>query len=311
MKNIVYLIAGLLCLNSQAALTTDQVVQEFHEPGHIPQGLKPRSYHKLHEVIPPQTQKKIKQKKVQDTKEKKETKKVSFFNFLPSAEAAGKSNSSSRVVPAVQPATPVSHVDLREFDSPIRNQWDGTCTAHGLIATLENHLNRVNHQGLSTRYFWSQYQKYSAQAAIQAATANRQIAENLWPQNKLKPTVLDPSVYGQYQMTGSAYLGDNIPNVIQALNTKTPVYVAMSVPSDMASCRATIRPTTGITSGGHALAVVGYVLNSSISGGGYLILKNSWGTECGDAGYQYFPMSLCDKRGMYCMFWSIQGAKKI
>ena len=54
--------------------------------------------------------------------------------------------------------------------------------------------------------------------------------------------------------------------------------------------------------GGHNIHVVGYVSNADLaanlltatappgSGGGYFILKNSWGPCAGDAGYYYMPV---------------------
>jgi C1A family cysteine protease len=41
--------------------------------------------------------------------------------------------------------------------------------------------------------------------------------------------------------------------------------------------------------GGHAVFVVGYKDDPSWKGGGYLIIKNSWGTYWGDVGYFYMP----------------------
>ncbi len=52
--------------------------------------------------------------------------------------------------------------------------------------------------------------------------------------------------------------------------------------------------------GGHAVHVTGYLSNERLAtrlpkappgaGGGYFIVKNSWGTCFGDAGYVYLPV---------------------
>jgi C1A family cysteine protease len=54
--------------------------------------------------------------------------------------------------------------------------------------------------------------------------------------------------------------------------------------------------------GSHVVHIVGYVSNEDIaanpntasatpgSGGGYFIIKNSWGAAYGDAGYSYMPV---------------------
>lgn len=41
--------------------------------------------------------------------------------------------------------------------------------------------------------------------------------------------------------------------------------------------------------GGHAVFAVGYKTDAKWAGGGYLIVKNSWGTSWGDHGYFYMP----------------------
>lgn len=284
MKTIGVLLAGVLLstIQVQAHMSKDQVKKQFHEPGHIPQGLKWKMYHPLNEVIP-----KAAQAKIHANKLKKKKIKFKANNDRP------------------------QEMDLRKYDSPIRIQWDGTCTAHGLIAAVENLNNREKiNPMLSARYFWNQYQKYDCYTAIDAVRKNKQILDKYWPENSKRPVASNLSTLGTVQVAETTYLDDEMDDVIDALAEQKPVYVGMSVPSDMASCRSTIRPTTDVTDGGHALAVVGYTLDSDPSlGGGYLILKNSWGTDCADNGYQYLPMSLCKREDMYCVFWSIDALK--
>lgn len=48
--------------------------------------------------------------------------------------------------------------------------------------------------------------------------------------------------------------------------------------------------------GGHAVFVCGYYDDASWPGGGYLIVKNSWGTGWGDQGYFYMPYEFAKSR---------------
>ncbi len=61
--------------------------------------------------------------------------------------------------------------------------------------------------------------------------------------------------------------------------------------------------------GGHVVHIVGYIDNSQLAanpgtliapagaGGGYFIIKNSWGTCTGDLGYRYMPVDFLTSRG--------------
>lgn len=274
----------------------DQVLKEFKEPGHIPQGLNPSSYHKLEEVIP--------QDMVNQIKIKRKSKKRKRLEMAPLEQPTSPQMQST---PGVSSPVPTDRIDLRKYDSSIRNQWDGTCTAHGLIAGLENLYNRAKPTHLSTRYFWSLYQKYSAEKAIETASHFYQLDESYWPQDKRKPLIKEPSDKAQYQLGDFEYLEADVFKAVDAISKGYPVYVAMSVPQDLAACRATVRYNTGVTHGGHAMVMVGYQLSETIPGGGYFILKNSWGSDCGDSGYQYIPFALCEKENMYCLFWALKG----
>lgn len=54
--------------------------------------------------------------------------------------------------------------------------------------------------------------------------------------------------------------------------------------------------------GGHAVFVVGYKPDANAAGGGYLIIKNSWGVNWGDHGYFYMPYELLSN-GMVSDLW--------
>ncbi len=55
--------------------------------------------------------------------------------------------------------------------------------------------------------------------------------------------------------------------------------------------------------GGHAVFAVGYKDDPSVSGGGFLIVKNSWGDGWGDKGYFYMPYEIV-LNGMASEFWT-------
>ncbi len=264
-----------------ARMSPPEVVKQFKEPGHIPQKLKPKMYHPIEEVIPYDQWEQKHQKKKKKKKQE-------------------------------QRARP-PQVILWDHDTPVASQWDGTCTTFGLSAAMENLLGQTGVSAkLSTRYMWNQYKEYSVYSAIDAVTKNSQLEAKHWPQSASKPPVALKTLKAKadVQLVKATFLDDDTDSVLDALAEKKPVYVGMAVPSDMAACRSTIRSTSSITDGGHAMAVVGYVMNPAVSGGAYLILKNSWGEDCGDEGYQYFPVGLCEKEDMYCVFWSIDSVKK-
>lgn len=215
-------------------------------------------------------------------------------------------------LPSLVPITPTipTGVDLRSYDSYIRYQFGQSCTAHAVGAGMENILNKTGRgMLLSIRYLWSEYQTLNSLAALKAASSHLQVSESLWPETAPSPvmTLNTLASQGKHKLSNFTYLEDNQGLVQAQLDQGFPVYIAVTVPSDLATCLSSIRPDTTLTTGGHAMLVVGYKEDSEVSGGGYWILKNSWGTACGDQGYHYWPWSLCDRSDLYCEFYSFSG----
>lgn len=65
-----------------------------------------------------------------------------------------------------------------------------------------------------------------------------------------------------------------------------PLVTTFDVYNDFFSYRGGIYEyATGSLAGGHAVLLVGYVDDANVNGGGYFVVKNSWGTGWGEAGY--------------------------
>jgi len=198
-------------------------------------------------------------------------------------------------------------IDLRNRDTSIKSQWNGTCTAFGGIAGLENLINQPSVIDLSERDSWSKYKQYSSRVFVEAMSkeGNEVCREQDWGQNETYPKDTCAS-NRKWRLGDSIYLSDNIEAALDALDRGSVVYIGLATPKDMLYCRSVIRTTTGFSSGGHAVSIVGYKVDDSIKGGGYFIVKNSWGADCGDYGYQYLPFHICKRSEGYCIMWEFQ-----
>jgi hypothetical protein len=323
---VLALLPLLLSLSANATppkkhMTPEEVRKEFSEPGHIPQSptLHP-FYQPLNDIIPKTKQQRIDARKRGRLMRKESLKgkpHTSLWDHLfPSAYAFGRHpDPAPTVAPSAIPAPLVSSspsplptvgsgaVDFRSCDTPIKTQLTPRCTAFAATAAMENSV--CNQVSLAPDHLWRFYEIYSIDSAI-PATLNLITTAAEWPPNG--NPVTGYQAFAKTHTVTYTELDDQDAAVV-ALQAGHRVVWGGTVPQDMASGRATIRYTTGATSGGHSIEVVGYQPDSTIQGGGYFILKNSWGTDNGDNGYQYYPLGLCDKAGFYCAFYSLNSVK--
>ncbi len=200
-------------------------------------------------------------------------------------------------------------VDLRHRDSEVVSQIGPRCSAYGLVASMENLLGHPNYATISRNHLWSLYGIYSSEAAVDAAKRSSLTEEEMWPHDQKKPTT-GWQERAHTKLTHISYIDNNIEKAVRALDAGRPVYLGASVTKSWGNCDVVMDPNSSNTGGGHAVTISGYKLDKNIPGGGYFIIKNSWGADCGDQGYQYFPFNYCMRgNGSYCIMWDVQGVQ--
>jgi C1A family cysteine protease len=92
-----------------------------------------------------------------------------------------------------------------------------------------------------------------------------------------------------YKIASWAYATTTSPSVgaiKEALITYGPLVTTMDVYYDFYSYSGGVYEyAAGAYQGGHAILIVGYTDDTTVSGGGYFVVKNSWGTGWGESGY--------------------------
>ncbi len=92
-----------------------------------------------------------------------------------------------------------------------------------------------------------------------------------------------------YRIAAWSYINTtsvSISAIKNALYTYGPLVTTMDVYSDFYYYAGGVYEySSGTYQGGHAILIVGYVDDNSVAGGGYFIVKNSWGSGWGSGGY--------------------------
>jgi C1A family cysteine protease len=213
--------------------------------------------------------------------------------------------------------------DPRKTAWGVANQLqEGACTAFSSLSAWRQLLIQEGlpdfEPSYQSQYYWSRLlentTKTDSGASIRDAVkviATRGVAPNsMWqylPSNIFKGP---PKAVGDAAKKNIALLYQSVPltqdAICQAVYKNGNVIIGISVYSSFESAsvaKTGIVPLPAKTEqllGGHAVHLVGYNLAK-----GWAIVKNSWGTSWGDAGYCYIPFSYLTNTSLASDFWTI------
>jgi C1A family cysteine protease len=222
-------------------------------------------------------------------------------------------------------------VDLRQYCSPIEDQGNiGSCTGNAIAGQIEL-IDRKGGKQLDVSRLFIYYEervlegtvRYDAGAYIRdgiKVTYNKGAPlESLWPYatNKFatKPPTAAYTDALKRKVTGYA----NFAAVKNAIAAGNPVTIGFDVYASFEDVWGDIphgQPGSGMMPmpnkateqllGGHAVCIVGY--DDTLNGGRFIV-RNSWGTSWGDAGYFYMPYGVIQDTTMSSDFWLISAVR--
>jgi hypothetical protein len=200
----------------------------------------------------------------------------------------------------LSPGTTPVRVDNRPFATDVRSQGERpTCSAFAVVAGLEQLVRMTTGLvvDLSEEQLWSRYGK-SRWDAFRFARTDFLGPEALWPYGGDASEDLAGS--GVARLTRAERVLDAAQLRAALAQRHAPVVLDLTAHEGFVATGddGLVWPEGGAAVGAHAALVVGYGDYPDVPGGGFLVLKNSWGPDWGDGGYGYLPFAYCAQR--YC-----------
>jgi C1A family cysteine protease len=214
-------------------------------------------------------------------------------------------------------------VDLRTTGHlpPVYDQGQlGSCTGNGIAGAIEYGLKAESkHDFVPSRLFIYYNERVIENTVSQDAGAEirdgiKVVAsqgvcdENLWPYDTNAFTNKPSDAAYTAAKTGIIKQYSRVPvalhNIQNVLTHKVPVVFGCSLyesfESDAVAANGIV-PMPGADEnqiGGHCMLIVGYTKD-------HFIVRNSWGTSWGDAGYCYMPFDYLTNSSLADDFWAI------
>lgn len=229
-----------------------------------------------------------------------------------------------------KPAPSGQRVDMLDCFGPVRNQGKrGTCVAHATAAVVDCLFHRLG-QGLGDFspqfvFYWAKQNDGHgnedgtwARVAFPTLEVNGVCWERSWPyESSVDPASVHhgppPNAAKQealgYISSGTVQLDPRDSKAIRdVLDEEKPVAISVPVyqnwwgPATKAYGKIPMPLPNSLLDGGHAMCAVGYDFDDEFTGGGYFILRNSWGTSWADQspiapGYGAIPFEYIDRYG--------------
>lgn len=224
-------------------------------------------------------------------------------------------------------------VDLRPNCPPVYDQGQlGSCTANASCGAFEFDLLR---QGLTDftpsrlfQYYNSRVLSHDVHAdnGSTVRDANKALAkygvcsESLWPYNVAmvfhKPAKSDYKAALSNKITQYMRVSQDIVSMKATLAGGLPIQIGFTVYDSFESdevAQTGIVPMPDLTSesvlGGHAVLICGFFDSDVVNGqvlSNYFIVRNSWSSSWGDAGYFYMPYAYFTNPQLASDLWVIQ-----